>query len=412
MRILLVNSFYYPSFVGGAEISVQLLAEGLTRAGNQVYVLTTGPGNRVYRVNGVIVISLKQRNIFSTYNGTAGVHGFFKAIWHFIDSFNIAYHFKISAILKKIQPTLVHTNTIQGFSPFIWLTIKAGKIPLIHTMRDYYLLCHKCSMFNKNRNCDTLCLPCKVTFGIKKNLLGYPDHYVGISNYILSRHKAFFEIPGFNSHLIYNAAQISSTTPEKTSADKLHFGYIGRIAKDKGAGYLVNELIRLSDPQKAKIKIVFAGKGEPEFIDQLKNKLAGIDCEFLGVIKPAEFYKRIDVLIVPALWNEPFGRTVIESLSFAVPVCQTDRGGLKEIYDPESSWMYSPEEGNLSMLIEHILENEVEINERRKHCLKRAEQFSTDKYIQSHLKLYDQITAHQPKVYQSNTYSPIPNQIE
>jgi glycosyltransferase involved in cell wall biosynthesis len=412
MRILLTNSFYYPSFVGGAEISVQLLAEGLKKAGNQVYVLTTGPYNRVYRVNGVIVISLKQKNIFSTYNGTARVNGFFKAFWHLIDSFNIFYHFKISAILKKLQPSLVHTNTIQGFSPFIWLTIKASKTPLIHTMRDYYLLCHKCSMFNNNKNCDTLCLPCKVTHRLKKNLLKYPDHYVGISNYILSRHKAFFEIPEFNSHLIYNAAQAGSNTAEKAPAGKLHFGYIGRIAQDKGVEYLVNELSKLSDLQKAKIKIVFAGKGEPEFIDQLKKKLDGFDFEFSGVIKPAEFYKKIDILIVPALWNEPFGRTVIESLSFAVPVCQTDRGGLKEIYDPDSSWMYSPEEGNLSILIDHILENEIEINEKRKHCLKRAEQFSAAQYIQSHLKLYNQIIAHQPEVYQSNSYSALPNQME
>jgi glycosyltransferase involved in cell wall biosynthesis len=412
MRILLTNSFYYPSFVGGAEISVQLLAEGLKRTGNEVYVLTTGPHNRVYRVNGVIVISCKQKNIFSTYNGTAGVHGFFKVIWHLIDSFNMAYHFKISAILKKVRPSLVHTNTIQGFSPFIWLTIKASKIPLVHTMRDYYLLCHKCSMFNNSKNCDTLCLPCKVTHGFKKTLVKYPDHYVGISNYILSRHKVFFEIPEFNSHIIYNAAQTGSNTDEKAPADKLHFGYIGRIAQDKGVEYLVNELLKLSTPQKKKMKIVFAGKGEPEFINQLKNKLEGIDFEFLGVVKPAEFYKKIDILIVPALWNEPFGRTVIESLSFGIPVCQTDRGGLKEIYDPDSSWMYSPKEGNLSILIDHILENEIEINEKRKHCLKRSEQFSEAQYIQSHLKLYHQIIAHQPKEYQSKSYSALPDQVK
>ncbi|MDB4919447.1 glycosyltransferase [Mucilaginibacter sp.] len=412
MKVLLINSFYYPTFVGGAEISVQLLAEGLKRTGNQVYVLTTGPIDRIYRVNGVIVISLKQRNIFSTHNGVANVYGFFKVFWHLIDSFNIFYHFKVSAILKRIQPSLVHTNTIQGFSPFIWLTIKAGKIPLIHTMRDYYLLCHKCSMFNKNQNCDSLCLPCKITHGLKKNLLRYPDHYIGISRYILNRHKAFFEIPEFGGHLIYNAIQGGANVIEKAPADKLHFGYIGRIARDKGVEYLVNEFLNLGDLQKTKIKIVFAGKGEPKFIDQLKNKLQGIEYEFLGIIKPHEFYTKIDILIVPALWNEPFGRTVIESLSHGVPVCQTDRGGLNEIYDPKSSWMYSPKEGNLSLLIDHILKNKIEIDEKKKHCINRAEQFSVDKYIQSHLKLYYQIIAHKAEMYKSNSYSALPNQIE
>ena len=40
-KILIVNSFYFPTIVGGAEISTQLLAEGLS-ADYEVHVLTTG----------------------------------------------------------------------------------------------------------------------------------------------------------------------------------------------------------------------------------------------------------------------------------------------------------------------------------------------------------------------------------
>ena len=67
MRILIINTYYYPAFVGGAEISVKLLAEGMVKAGNSVFVLTTGLEEKVYRVNGVIVICLKQKNIFNSY---------------------------------------------------------------------------------------------------------------------------------------------------------------------------------------------------------------------------------------------------------------------------------------------------------------------------------------------------------
>jgi glycosyltransferase involved in cell wall biosynthesis len=412
MRILLINSFYYPTFVGGAEVSVQLLAEGLKKAGNQIYILTTGPCDRVYHVNGVVVISIRQKNIFSTYGGSAQVCGFFKALWHFVDSFNPLYHFKISAILKKIQPSLVHTNTIQGFSPFIWLTIKSSKIPLIHTIRDYYLLCHKCSMFNKNKNCSSLCLPCKITHGLKRNLLGYPDHYAGVSGYILDRHKAFLNITETNSHIIYNAVQAASTVIERPSGNKICFGYIGRIAQDKGVDYLASEFSNLNSGQKERIRIIFAGKGEKAFIDHLKDKLQGIDHEFLGVINPPEFYKKIDVLIVPALWNEPFGRTVIESLSFGVPVCQTDRGGLKEIYDPNSSWLYLPDRDSLSILIGHILENKIEIDEKKKYCTSRAGQFSIDEYIRKYLKLYNQVIADKSDAFKSNSYSALSDQIE
>ena len=38
MRILFVNTFYYPNMEGGAEQSVKLLAEGLAKAGHIVAV--------------------------------------------------------------------------------------------------------------------------------------------------------------------------------------------------------------------------------------------------------------------------------------------------------------------------------------------------------------------------------------
>ena len=40
MRIMILNSLYYPYRVGGAEISVQLLAEQLVKLENEVKVIT------------------------------------------------------------------------------------------------------------------------------------------------------------------------------------------------------------------------------------------------------------------------------------------------------------------------------------------------------------------------------------
>ncbi|NVM66525.1 glycosyltransferase involved in cell wall biosynthesis [Mucilaginibacter sp. SG538B] len=390
MRVLLTNSFYYPAFVGGAEVSVKILAEGLVNAGHQVYVLTTGLDDQVYRVNGVIVISLKQRNIFSIYGGTDGVSNLKKSIWHLIDSCNLFYHTRITSILKRISPDIVNTNTIQGFSPVLWPTIKKLKIPLVHTMRDYYLLCHKCSMFN-NGNCATLCAPCKVTHQVKKNFLSYPDHYIAISDFILRKHRQFFNIADGHATTIYNAVLKAGNTKHNTETGKFRLGYIGRVAADKGVRYLVDELLKLPDDKKDMLKIIFAGKGDPEFVAQLQIELTGIEHAFLGVISPADFYGRIDTLIVPALWNEPFGRTVIESLSFGVPVCQSDRGGLEEIFSADCSWLFSPDEGNLLDLLQYVLDNRDEVERKKQNCIRRSRDFSADNYIKNYLELYHKI---------------------
>ncbi|WP_454802296.1 glycosyltransferase family 4 protein [Mucilaginibacter phyllosphaerae] len=398
MKVIIANTFYYPAFDGGAEISVKLLAEGVLNEGNKVYVLTTGTANKVYRVNGVTVISVKQKNIHNSYNKSANKPKYLKVLWHLIDSCNIFYYFKVSAILNRIQPDLVHTNNIQGFSPFLWFIIKAKNIPLVHSMRDYYMLCHKCNMFNSGQNCQSLCTECKVTHNIKKSFLKYPDHFVGISNFILNKYKSFSSIPEESSSVIYNAIDARLIDDHDLPGAKLHFGYIGRVAKDKGVEYLVNELAMLTDKQKTEIKISFAGKGDPEFIEQLKIKLTGIEYNFLGVVPSQSFYKIIDVLIVPALWNEPFGRIVIESLAHAVPVCQSDRGGLKELYNPENSWIFSPEEKTLSKLLKNIIEDRQLVWEKKSKCALHLEKFSSSNYINNHLELYNKILFNKPSL--------------
>ncbi|HEP0323083.1 TPA: glycosyl transferase, partial [Klebsiella pneumoniae subsp. pneumoniae] len=40
MKVMIINTLYYPYKVGGAEVSVRLLAEGLVNLGDQVTVLS------------------------------------------------------------------------------------------------------------------------------------------------------------------------------------------------------------------------------------------------------------------------------------------------------------------------------------------------------------------------------------
>lgn len=390
MRILIINTFYYPKFTGGAEISVQILAEGLVKAGHDVYVLTTGASNKVYSVNGVRVISCKQRNVFSTYyKYTAAKGSIIKAIWHFIDSANVFYHFKLSGLLNKISPDIVHTNNIQGFSPMVWYTVKKNNIKLVHTLRDYYLLCHKANCFDNNTNCEKLCSACKVTHSIKSKFASYPDTFVGISNYIVNRHIEYIPMPA--KQVIYNSANLVLVPGPGAATNTITFGYLGRITADKGVEYLVDELATLSPKQMLSFKIIFAGNGDPDFIDSLKGKLGSVNYEFVGVVNATAFYKSIDVLLIPSLWNEPFGRTVIEALAHAVPVCQSDRGGLKEIFDSHSSWMFSPEKGVLAALLSRILHNKHEIEDKKRKCAKHVAHFSSKNYISKHLELYGQL---------------------
>ena len=80
-------------------------------------------------------------------------------------------------------------------------------------------------------------------------------------------------------------------------------------------------------------RLVFAGKGE----ETQKIKDAAIKdsriqyAGFLDESQIAELLNRCDVLICPSLWNEPFGRVVLDAYQSGLPVIASRIGALPEI---------------------------------------------------------------------------------
>ncbi|WP_148675039.1 glycosyltransferase, partial [Klebsiella pneumoniae] len=138
MRIMILNSLYYPYRVGGAEISVQLLAEQLVKLENEVKVITLHDKKEIKTdfVNGVEVTYLPLKNIYWGFPNTT-TSKFKKAIWHFIDCYNFEMKKMVSVQIAQFKPDIVHTNNICGFSVSAWDAVKKAKVKLVHTSRDY-----------------------------------------------------------------------------------------------------------------------------------------------------------------------------------------------------------------------------------------------------------------------------------
>ena len=63
MKILLVNTYYYPEIYGGAEYSVKKLAEELKQQGHTVKVLCTGSEAKREVIDGIDVIRVVSKNL-------------------------------------------------------------------------------------------------------------------------------------------------------------------------------------------------------------------------------------------------------------------------------------------------------------------------------------------------------------
>ena len=87
-----------------------------------------------------------------------------------------------------------------------------------------------------------------------------------------------------------------------------------------------------------KCRLLVAGKTEKNYLKYLKEINNSNRVIYLGYTDNNEFFKKIDVLIVPSLWNEPFGRVVLEAIINNKIVITSTKGGIKEII--ENNYFY------------------------------------------------------------------------
>ncbi|MEN8445579.1 MAG: glycosyltransferase, partial [Cyanobacteria bacterium J06555_13] len=121
-------------------------------------------------------------------------------------------------------------------------------------------------------------------------------------------------------------------------------GYVGRLDRHKGVETLIKGFAELCKTNSA-VHLAIAGKPHNDnanYLTELKSLAVHLDVAnsvtFLGhVDNPAQVYQASDVVVLPSEWPEPFGRTVIESLSCGVPVLASCVGGIPEILTDQLS---------------------------------------------------------------------------
>ena len=94
-------------------------------------------------------------------------------------------------------------------------------------------------------------------------------------------------------------------------------------------------------PADARWELRVGGAGQEAEMDRMRALASGLPIHFLGQVESAAFLADLDVLVVPSLWVEPFGRVVGEAYAAGVPVLGAQVGGIAELVrrvDP--AWLF------------------------------------------------------------------------
>ena len=116
---------------------------------------------------------------------------------------------------------------------------------------------------------------------------------------------------------------------EKKSDGHIRIGYAGRLVPNKGIEVLLRAFQELST---SNIELKIAGDLSSSYTHDLQNRFADSRIHFLGELSDmADFYRKIDILVVPSIVPEAFGLTICEGMSYGLPVISTTSGAQVEI---------------------------------------------------------------------------------
>ncbi len=287
--------------------------------------------------------------------------------------------------LEMYRPNVVHVHTLMGLHKSFLSAAKEQNIRLIFTTHDFFPICPKVTMFRNQNTCGSVqscdvCGSCnKTALSLRKiKLLQSPVYrYFKESifiKYLRKRHRQNF----FIEKTLIDEVDSSDIRAEYLKLRNFYYSmlsmmdsihYNSTVTKDvyeSVFGQMPNKIISIThgdiqDNRRKKffindkLRIRYLGSSSSakgfyllkEALDSLwKNKKDFcLDIHFEPMqIEPymkihkrytyemlEQIFEETDVLVAPSLWCETFGYTVLEAVSYGVPVIISDTVGAKDV---------------------------------------------------------------------------------
>ncbi|MBT4922406.1 MAG: glycosyltransferase family 4 protein [Rickettsiales bacterium] len=188
--------------------------------------------------------------------------------------------------------------------------------------------------------------------------IAYSQHVYCVSDFVRRRLLEGIEEFGAKASVVYNGLDPDAFLKFRSQEKLNRIIFIGRITKEKGALaalLAVNQLFMELDGWEM-VMIGSYSKKYHDYVDSFNEALT-IHPDRVKHYPQMEFDKAMEyvgsskIAVLPSHWEEPFGRTVLESILCEVAVVTCRSGGISEICEENS--LYA-EKYNIASLITNI----------------------------------------------------------
>lgn len=340
MRVLLINACHYRR--GGSEMVYFNTAQLLKAHGHSVTFFSTND-------------TRNEKSEFDKYfisNGNFREFSLLKKIERAPSYlFNVEASKNLEKLIIDYKPDIAHVHIFYGaLSVSILSTLKKHRIPIVHTVHDYRLLCPVNTFIDKDGNlCERCkdkhyfhCLQKKCSDGKTSqsamvmleayywkyfmNPIKYIDHFIFVSNFSKNKHLEFSRNFKERNTQIYNFTNYSNHNEIAQKGD--YFLYFGRLSVEKGIETLLKVFSR-----KRELKLKIAGTGPLKvFVEKYSSINSNIEYEGFKSGKELEsLIKNSSFVIIPSECYENNPLALVEAYNFGKPIIGAEIAGIPEL---------------------------------------------------------------------------------
>jgi GT2 family glycosyltransferase/glycosyltransferase involved in cell wall biosynthesis len=414
MRILFVAHTFPPLSEAGSEIYARDLARALHRHhGDDVLVVAreADAAREEYSVR------LDRRDGLTV----AWINNTFAAIGGFEDGYrNERLGTIVDRIADDFSPDVAHIHHLTCLSTAIPAAFSARAIPIVLTLHDYWLMCHRGQLLDRDgRVCDGPgsggcgnCLgpeagmgamaPLRATLPIRvpapvvrwlaplvssqaaasgqerrrsdhmRDVCAHVTRFVAPSRAMRDRFLAFGIPAGRVAVSPYGFDRMPFRNMPRTSSSRLRLGFIGSVMASKAPHVLLEAAACLPS---GSVSVDLFGPcvpyhGDDSYRARMASLSSAEHVRVHGAIphaRVAEALASIDVLVVPSIWPENSPLVIGEAFMAGVPVVASRIGGIPEAVDEgRNAMLFTPgDAGDLARVLGTLVNDRVLLSRLR-----------------------------------------------
>jgi glycosyltransferase involved in cell wall biosynthesis len=326
MRILMVHNYYQRW--GGEDESTEHELRLLKERGHKVWLYS--------RHNDEIkMLSLFRKGFL-----------FFEPTWSWKS------YREMKQVIQEFKPEVIHfQNFFPLVSPSAHYARAESDVPIIQTLRNYRLLCPIGSFFRNGEVCEE-CLVHSLWRGIRYGC--YHDSRIQTASIALmlkahrllntwqKRVDTFITLTEFSRHKFIKGGlpalklfiRPNFLDRDPGIGDQLrdYALFVGRLSEEKGLTTLLEAWRGLPE---VPLKIIGDGPLRPQ-LERFARQHTLTQVELVGFVPRdvvLDYLKRASFLVMPSVWYETFGRTIIEAYATGTPVLASRLGAMAEIVE-------------------------------------------------------------------------------